>query len=148
MRQLCVFAAIVALTCFAATPNSACADDLGDLEVTMEVLDDTSGLDFEVSPMRGPESPEDGSRDALGEDEGDDADDGFSEDEEAEEDFGENDEFSEDEEQDDFSADDEFSDDDLSEEGDFEEGEDIDDDEPDDDSLDDDEPDEPEDEPV
>ena len=147
MRQLCAFAAILALTCFALTPNMARADDLDDLEVTMEVLDDTSGLDFEVSAMRGPEGSEDGSRDALGEDEGD-ADDGFSEDEEPEEDFGEDDGFSEDEEQDDFSADDEFSDDDLSEEGDFEEGEDIDDDEPDDDSLDDDEPDEPEDEPV
>src|SRR5210317_1525234 len=54
MKHLNVFLATLVLTCFALLPAGAFADDLDDLEVTMDVLDDMSRLDDPVVEMRGP----------------------------------------------------------------------------------------------
>ena len=63
MRQLSIFFATVVLTCFAFLPMSAFADDLDDLEVTMEVIDDMNRVEDVMTEMRGPESDDDGDDD-------------------------------------------------------------------------------------
>ena len=72
MKQFNVFLATLALTCFSLMPAAANADDLDDLDVTMEVVDDAADITDLVSEMRGPDR--DGAR------EGDDVDDDESDD--------------------------------------------------------------------
>ncbi len=55
MKQINIFIASLALTCFAMFPAVALAGDLDDLEVTMEVLDAESDLNDTITEMRGPE---------------------------------------------------------------------------------------------
>ena len=45
MKKLNLFIASTALSCFALFPAAASANDLDELEVTMEVLDDIGELD-------------------------------------------------------------------------------------------------------
>ena len=59
MKQLRVFFATILLTCFSFLPLSAFADDLDDLDVTMEVIDDMSRIKDIATQMRGPESDDD-----------------------------------------------------------------------------------------
>ena len=56
MKHLNVLFASLAWTCVAMFPAAALADDLDDLEVTMEVLDAESDFDETVTEMRGPEN--------------------------------------------------------------------------------------------
>ena len=52
MKALDVFITALVLTCFAFLPLTAQADeDLDDLDVTMEVLDDETGLDDDIAEM-------------------------------------------------------------------------------------------------
>ena len=54
MKALDVFTAVLVLACFAFLPLTAQAgDDLDDLDVTMEVLDDETGLDDDIADMAG-----------------------------------------------------------------------------------------------
>jgi hypothetical protein len=54
MKALNVFITVLVLTCFAILPLTAQADeDLDDLDVTMEVLDDETGLDDDIADMAG-----------------------------------------------------------------------------------------------
>ena len=54
MKALDVFTTVLVLTCFAFLPLAAQAgEDLDDLDVTMEVLDDETGLDDDIADMAG-----------------------------------------------------------------------------------------------
>ena len=54
MKTLDVFTTVLVLTCFAFLPLAAQAgEDLDDLDVTMEVLDDETGLDDDIAEMAG-----------------------------------------------------------------------------------------------
>jgi hypothetical protein len=55
MKHLNVFIATLILTCFALLPTAVRADDLDDLEVTLEVIDDLASVDDTISQMRGPD---------------------------------------------------------------------------------------------
>ena len=59
MRQLSIFFATLVLTCFAFFPLSVFADDLDDLDITMEVIDDMNRTDGVFSEMRGPKGGDD-----------------------------------------------------------------------------------------
>jgi len=114
MKQFSIFIATLALTCVAMFPTASLAEDLDDLDVTMEVLDDTSDIDDAVAQMRGPGDGDDS------DDGGNDDDSGDGEDEfDGSDDFNDEDGFEDD---DDFDNEDEFEDEDG-----FDEGEDIDD---------------------
>ncbi len=113
MKQLKIFLAGVALSCFALFPAAAMAD-IDELDVTMEVLDSIADIDGQVIVMQGPED------DGLdGHDNDGDSDDDFGG-EDADDDFAHDEDFESDE-------DEEHSED----ESDFDEGDDIDHDEPD-----------------
>ena len=56
MKQINLLFASLALTCFTMYPAVTLADDLDDLEVTMEVLDDESDFAETISSIRGPEN--------------------------------------------------------------------------------------------
>lgn len=128
MKQLTICLATLVLTCFALAPAAARADELDDLEVTMEVFDDLGQIDGEIAEMDGPDRDDmRAGEEYLEEEEVDEADEGS-----AEDDYGleQEDEF--DEYVDDFEDDSDFEDEsDLHEEDDFEEdeGEDLDEDE-------------------
>ena len=53
MKQLNVFIATLALTCFAFLPATANAANLDDLEVTMEVMEDIGSVGDTIAEMRG-----------------------------------------------------------------------------------------------
>jgi len=55
MKQINIFAVSIVLTCFTLLPAVTIADGLGDLEVTMDVLDTESELNDVIAEMRGPE---------------------------------------------------------------------------------------------
>ena len=58
MKQFNVFLASLTLTGFAFLPAAAYADDLDDLEVTMEVIDSLDGVEDVFAEMPGPEGAE------------------------------------------------------------------------------------------
>jgi hypothetical protein len=157
MKNLRLFLASLALTCCGFFPAAAMADDMDELDVTMEVLDDVAGIDGNVMIMRGPESGaaegpdgEDSDHEGGFEDEmhaGEDGHQGESDEGINDDDLRAEEEREHEEESDDgFEADSDFlgEDDDEDElvhnEGDFDDGESIDDDEieDDDDDMDDD----------
>jgi hypothetical protein len=125
MKQLNLFGATLLLTSLALLPAMAGAQDLDDLEVTMEVVDDLAGIGDVVAEMPGPEMAD---GDALTEDGSDESGDAESNGESGQELTAEDERF--DKQDDRFVIDDDFSEDNdgFAEEGDFEEGEDIDDD--------------------
>ena len=132
MKQANIFLAVTALTLMSFFPAVARADEMDDLEVTMEVLDDPSDLEFNMTRMRGPDDGDvdegdwqDGGEDA--DDEYDDEADGRDDDES--EDAGDLDDGDTDDE---FEHDDELEEEEMEDEDDFEDGEDVDDDEYDD----------------
>ena len=55
MKHVYIFLAIAALTLVAFFPTAVRADELDDLDVTMEVLDDVADFDDAISEMRGPD---------------------------------------------------------------------------------------------
>ena len=55
MKNLRLFLASLALTCIGFFPAVATADDMDELDVTMEVLDSVAGIDGNVLIMSGPE---------------------------------------------------------------------------------------------
>lgn len=129
MKPINLFFATLVLACFAFFPGAVHADDLDDLDVTMEVIDDVAGLDFAIAEMEGPDDVGDFDDGADEESEYD----GVEGEEEPvpEDDYDEiEDEFENDMEGD-FEHDEDFDDEELDEEDDFEheEGEDVDDDE-------------------
>jgi hypothetical protein len=72
MKQLNLFAALLALTCCAFFSAAVLADDaLEDLDVTMIVVDDSSELESSISEMRGP-NDDDVHDDDWGDEESDD----------------------------------------------------------------------------
>jgi hypothetical protein len=149
MKQLTIFLATLVLTGLALSPAAARADDLDDLEVTMEVFDDLSDLDGEIARMDGPDHDdvEAGEDDFEEEMDDDDAEDGSGAGSEVE--FADEDNIGALE--DDFEEDADFDDEsELNEEDDFEEdeGEDLDEDEYDEDDYDDDMDDDMEDDSV
>jgi hypothetical protein len=61
MKALNLFVTVLVLTCFAFPPLTALAEeDLDDLDVTMEVLDDETGLDNDIADMAGMRDPQEG----------------------------------------------------------------------------------------
>jgi hypothetical protein len=54
MKQLNVFLATLVLTGFAFLPATTLADELDDLEVTMDVMDDIADVDDAIALMEGP----------------------------------------------------------------------------------------------
>lgn len=120
MKQLNLFAAMLLLTSVSLLPATAGAQDLDDLEVTMEVVDDLAGIGDVVTEMPGPEMADGDGSDESGDTESDG---------ESEQDLTTKDERF-DAQDDRFVIDDDFSEDNdgFAEEGNFEEGEDIDDD--------------------
>lgn len=129
MKQINVLTAALILASLSLLPAAVNAQELDDLDVTMEVVDDVEGIDDVVTEMRGPQTTDGESGEgAFGDEESDGPSDqqtdGNSEEEVAEEDqrF--------EEQEDKFVMDEDFDEsvDNLSGEGDFDEGEDIDDD--------------------
>ena len=59
MKNLRLFTASIALTCFSLFPAFAAADELDELDVTFEVLDSVADLDGQVLEMRGPDAETD-----------------------------------------------------------------------------------------
>ena len=55
MKQLTIFFTALVLTCFALAPAAARADELDDLEVTMEVFDNPADIPGEIAEMDGPD---------------------------------------------------------------------------------------------
>ena len=128
MRPVILFITTFFLTGVVIFPGVVRADDLDDLDVTMEIIDDVSGFDFNVAEMEGP--------DGASLDDGDDYLKDESGEESEQDDSGDEIEDSFDDDMDDaFEHDEDFDDEELDEEDEFEheEGEDIDDDEYDDD---------------
>lgn len=146
MKPFNVFLAVVVLALAAFLPAAARADEMDDLDVTMEVVDDVNDLEEKIAEMRGPDDvvakggQEDGDDEPGGQDEPwhdgaddrsegesgegpedeseDEGDEGFDDDFEDEEEF-ENDE-------------DELDEEEMEHEDDFEDGDDVDQDEFDD----------------
>ena len=58
MKQLSIFIATLVLTCFAFVPAVARADDMDDLDVTMDVFDDITSIDGDIAMMEGPDDDE------------------------------------------------------------------------------------------
>jgi len=78
MRHFNVFIATIILTGFALVPAAASADDLDDLDVTMEVINDLASVGELIATMEGP-----------GDDDVDDGDDGDDDSEDESDDDGE-----------------------------------------------------------
>lgn len=121
MKQLNIFAAVLALTCFAFFPATVRAGDaLEDLDVTMIVVDDSGELESSVLEMPG---PDDG--DVRDDDWEDDVRDDESEEDERDDDF----DFEDEEEgDDDFDHDNEEEDELEEEDDDLDDGDEVDDD--------------------
>lgn len=71
MRPIPLFVATFVLTCLAALPGETHADELDDLDVTMEVIDDTGDAGLAIADMGLPESADVDSahrKDSTGED--------------------------------------------------------------------------------
>ena len=76
MKQLSIFIATLVLTCFAFVPAVARADDMDDLDVTMDVFDDIASIDGDIAMMEGPDDDElDDAEDDMDDDLDDDSDD-------------------------------------------------------------------------
>ena len=121
MKHITITLTTFVLTGLALAPAVAFAGDLDDLDVTMEVLDDTSSIDNSIPEMQG---PADGESDAgvdaeTGDAGGDDAesDDRGDDDYQNEDDFGHDEDVGGD---DDFEHDQDFDEGDLDREDDFE----------------------------
>ena len=133
MKPINLFVATLMLTCVAFFPGTARADDLDDLDVTMEVIDDIADIGVAVTEMRGPEAggpeePEVESDDADEMGSNDDAEHDAGAGSDDEEEFeNELEDESDEEFEDEFEHDEDFDDEELDEEDDFEheEGEDV-----------------------
>ena len=121
MKHIIMTLTAFVLTGLALAPAISFAGDLDDLDVTMEVLDDTSGIDDSIPEMQG---PVDGESDAgVGEEQGEAGGDDAESDDRGDDDYQSEDDFGHDEDGGgggDFEHDQDFDEGDLDREDDFE----------------------------